>query len=87
MIIAFKDEMGYLKERYPISSISMETDDKGLPVDIVIKADDLILQDIAEKYGALGFNNEHKNEALYGRLKPFIIIPFEEPEEPEYIDW
>jgi hypothetical protein len=56
-------------------------------VDIVIKADDLTLQDIAEKYGVIGFNNEHENEALYGRLKPFIIIPFEEPEEPEYIDW
>lgn len=87
MVIAFKDEMGCIGWMYHISSISMETDKEGTPVDIVIKAHYLVLQDIAEKYCALGFNDEHPGEALYGRFNAdFVVLSsYNEPKE-EYFD-
>ena len=90
MVIAFKDNMGCIIAMYPIYSISMESDKKGEPVDIVIKAEDWVLEGIAEKYCILGFNNEHDKEALYGRLQSFVVLPFykENPElETLTIDW
>lgn len=90
MVIAFKDNMGCIVAMYPISFISMESDDKGEPVDIVIKANQSILSDIAEKYGVIGYNDEHPNEALFGRLQEFVVLPFykENPElEALTIDW
>lgn len=59
MVIAFKDNMGCIVAMYPISFISMETDDEGKPVDIVLKSKRIeILDDIAEKYGLLGYNSQ-----------------------------
>jgi len=88
MVIAFKDIVGCIIAMYPISFISMDSDDAGFPADIVIKAHPTVLKDIAEKFCILGYNDEHEGEALYGRLKPFVLLPFfKEANEPEYIDW
>lgn len=61
------------EEKYPIARICFDADEDGRPVDIVIYAEDAILKQIAEAGGLLGFNNEHPNEALYGRLLPFRV--------------
>lgn len=101
MVISFKDNMGCIVAMYPISSISMETDDEGKPVDIVIKSKSIeALDDIAEKFCILGYNAQQEDDpylpedapknyvALYGRLQEFVVLPFyKESGEPEYIDW
>ena len=103
MVIAFKDNMGCIIAMYPISFISMESDDKGEPVDIVLKSDnESILDTIAEKHCILGYNAEQEDDpylpedapkayvALYGRLQEFVVLPFykENPElETLTIDW
>lgn len=44
-------------ESYPILRISIPTDEKGIPVDIMIVSNDLdLLGEIAEKHCLLGFN-------------------------------
>lgn len=101
MVIAFKDNMGCIVAMYPISSISMETDDEGKPVDIMIKSYKVeTLDKIAESHCVLGYNVQQEDDpylpedapkyyvALYGRLQEFIVLPFyKESGEPEYIDW
>jgi hypothetical protein len=88
MVIAFKDNKGCIEWMYPISSISMESNAEGKPVNIVIKTNYLVLQDIAEKYCALGFNSKHPDEALYKRFsKEFIVLSSYKEPDYEYIDW
>ena len=67
--------------QYEVNSISYHLDDEGLPIDIVIFADNIeVLEDIADNLGCLGFNvievdyPEHRFEALYGRLLATSII-------------
>lgn len=86
MVIAFKDNMGCIVAMYPISSIYMESDDEGRPVDIMVRSDKIeVLDAIAEKHCILGYNVQkeddpylpedapHNYVALYGRLQEFIV--------------
>lgn len=98
MVICFLDEKRCITGIYPILSINIETDGWGIPCNICIKADPLILEEIADKYCILGYNCmpelDHEGRpsgdliALYGRLQDFIIRAKDiEPELPHEIDW
>jgi hypothetical protein len=75
----------YYPQEYLIKAIRIEADDEGRPCDTVIISKSLEdLEEIAESYCEIGCNIQklvHPQtgeeteyyEALYGRLKPFIV--------------
>lgn len=73
------------REYYEVLSVHHQTDEKGIPVDIVITGDKEVLYDIAEEQCLLGFNIQQLQlgidtpvcEALYGRLNEFTCTEYE----------
>lgn len=72
-------------DEYLIDNIQIDTDEQDNPVDIVIRAEESVLKDIADKYAVLGINiapiyDYVKDEftdklaGLYGRLDPFSLV-------------
>lgn len=71
---------------YEVLSVYYHTDEKGIPVDIVITGEDEeVLYNIADEQGLLGFNIQQLKldidtfvyEALYGRLNEFTCTEYE----------
>lgn len=76
-------KISFWDKDYDVLSVSYERDEDGIPIDIVIIGSEEVLQSIAEEQCLLGFNIQQCQsssdvsiyEALYGRLRPFIIKP------------
>ena len=75
-------KISFWDKNYDVLSISYERDEYGIPIDISIIGSEEVLQSIAEEQCLLGFNiHQYQSssdasiyEALYGRLRPFIVI-------------
>ena len=70
---------------YEVLSVYHPTDEKGIPVDIVITGEEEVLYKIANEQCLLGFNIQQLQlgidtlvyEALYGRLNKFTCTEYE----------
>lgn len=66
---------------YDVLSVSYESDEMGIPVDIIITGSEEVLLSIADEQGLLGFNIKQDSLssgasiyiALYGRLREFTL--------------
>ena len=75
-------KISFWDKDYDVLSVSYERDENGIPIDISIIGSEEVLQSIAEEQCILGFNihqylsssDTSTYEALYGRLRGFIVI-------------
>ena len=75
-------KISFWDKDYDVLSVSYERDENGIPIDISIIGSEEVLQSIAEEQCTLGFNihqylsssDTSTYEALYGRLREFIVI-------------
>ena len=75
MKIVFPNKYGdNVLDTYPVNNVCYDTDNIGIPVDIVIECPVDTANEIADKHCVLGYNySEEYQCALFGRLEDFYI--------------